>query len=206
MKHLYFIPLLTLVVIACNRSGDNNISLVYEDSLAQYRDTLMGKFDGIHVDTLIAEPFGERAKSLDPKDIYAGWYYNWRIFSKNGTVEELKIENSTTGIKFIEEGDVDGDGKDEWGFVTEWPTSNWMAYKLYHNNNGKWELLIDPTSIWLPHIDPEDKNYGANSAEELIQKSDKKGYLKVKFSDVRNDGGDFLLIDTLIQIPQRPEN
>lgn len=204
MKYLYLIPLLILVVVACNGSRDNTTPLVYEDPLTQYRDTLIGKFDGVHVDTLIAEPFGERSNGLDPNDIYAGYYYNWRVYSKNGTVEELKLEDSTIGIKFVKEGDLDGDGKDEWGYVTEWPTSNWMVYNLYHNNNGKWELLIEPTSIWLDHIAPEDDDYGVNSVEELIQKSDKNGYLKVKFSDVRNEGADFLLIDTLIQISHQP--
>lgn len=202
MKYLSLISLTTLLIVGC--TGNKNTISIEPDPLAQYRDTLIGKFDGIHVDTLIAEPFGEKAQSLDPNDIYADSYYNWRVYSINGTIEELKIENSTIGIKFVEEGDVDGDGQDEWGFVSEWPTSSWMRYNLYHNNKGKWELLIKPTSIWLDHIDPEDKDYGVNSAEDLIQKSDKKGYLKVKFSDVRNDGADFLLIDTLIQIPQQP--
>lgn len=175
---------------------------VTDVTISQYRDTLIGKFDGVNIDTLVAEPYGEKSEFNDD-DLYSGWYYNWRVYSKKGTVKELKLENVTTGIKFVKEGDVDGDGKDEWGYVSEWPTSYWMRYNLYHNDNGRWKLLIEPTPIWLSHIDPEDKVYGGNSAEDLIQKSDKKGYLKVKFSDVRNDGGDFLLIDTLIRIPSR---
>lgn len=204
MKCLSLISMTILLTAGC--TGYKNRVSIEHDPLAQYRDTLIGKFDGLNMDTLIAEPFGDRDKSLGPNDIYGGNYYNWRVYSKNGTVGELKLEDSTTGIKFVEEGDLDGDGKDEWGFVSEWPTSSWKAYNLYHNNNGKWELMIEPAPIWLDHIGPENKNYGVYSAEELIQKSDKKGYLKVKFSDVRNDGADFLLIDTLIQIAPRSEN
>lgn len=201
MKHLYLIPvLLFLVAFAC--SNNKNPHNTTNDPLAEYRDTIVGKFDGINVDTLIAEPLGAKTDMGSPDDIYSGRYYNWRIYTKRGTVKDLVLENTTIGIKFVKEGDVDGDGKDEWGFVTKWPTSNWMVYRLYHNEHGKWDLLIEPTPIWLPHLDPENKIYGGNTAQDLIQKSDKPGFLKVKFSDVRNNGEDFLLIDTLIQIPK----
>lgn len=200
MKYLLILPLLSLLTVAFPQNeklNDENI-----DPLIQYRDTLVGKFDGLNVDTLIAEPIGAKNDTGDPDDIYSGWYYDWRVYTKRGTVDELKLENATVGIKFVKEGDVDGDGMDEWGYVTEWPTSNWMVYNLYHNGNGKWELLIEPTSIWLPHLDTEDQIYGGFTEQDLIQKSDKSGFLKVKFSDVRNEGEDFLLIDTLIQIPK----
>ena len=118
MKHLYTVPLFILMVVACNMSKNNNTPPIYEGLLAQYRETLIGKFDGLHINTLIAEPFGDRAKSIGPNDIYAGEFYNWRVYPKNGTVKELKIEDSTIGIKFVEEGDLDGDGQDEWGFDT----------------------------------------------------------------------------------------
>ena len=180
---------------------------VAEVPISQLRDTLIGKFDGKNKDMLISEPILESYEPIQKMnekyyDVYSGWFYKWRVYTQKGTVKEKIIEN-TTGIKFIKEGDVDGDGKDEWGYVSEWPTSQWMRYNLYHNDNGRWELLIEPTSVWLPHIDPQDTLYGGHTAEDLIQKSDKKGFLKVKFSDVRNDGGDFLLIDTLIRIPSR---
>ena len=203
MKHPYTIPLLSLLVVSSFPKEKLNIET--KDPLAQYRDTLIGKFDGIKIDTLIAEPIGTKTDTGDPDDIFSGCYYNWRIHTKEGTVKDLVLQNATTGIKFVKEGDVDGDGKEEWGYVTEWPTSNWMVYSLYHNENGKWELLIEPTSIWLPHLDPEDEMYGGHTAQDLIQKSDKPGFLKVKFSDIRNDGDNFLLIDTLIQIPKIPK-
>lgn len=201
MKHLLLIPsLLCLAAIACSNNG--NSPKAYIDPLAQYRDTLVGKFDGVTVDTLIAEPIGDKSVSDYPDDIYSGWYYDWRIYTKKGTVNDLVLKNATVGINFVKEGDVDGDGKDEWGFVTEWPTSSWMVYRLYHNDNGKWELLIEPTSIWLDHLDPDYDENGGHTPEDLIQKSDKPGFLNVKFSDVRIEGADFLLIDTLIQIPK----
>ena len=207
MKYLYFIPFTTILLASCAGKDYSNTAIneelpIQNDSLAHYRDTLIGKFDGIHTDTLIAEPFGPK-DTYDPADeIHSGHYFNWRVFSKQGTVEELRLENSTIGIQFVKEGDLDGDGKDEWGYVTEWPTSNWMRYKLYHNHNGKWELLIEPTAIWLPHLDPGNETHDSTTVEDLVQPSETPGVLKVKFSDLRNDGEDFLLIDTLINVNQ----
>lgn len=168
------------------RTMANAEEVIKKDRLLELRDTLIGKFDGVNVDTLIAEPYGE----VDPYDKW--WYYNWRVFTKKGSVNELKLEGKTVGIKFVREGDLDEDGKDEWGFVTNWPTSNWMRYHVFTNVNNNWKYMIRPTSIFLPDLD-------RLSAEKLVEKSDKKGFVKVKFSDLRN-GGDFVVIDTLIGI------
>ena len=198
MKYINFVLLISFLSVSCSKKEKLETKII--DPLAQYRDTLIGKFDGINVDTLIAEPIGAKTDAWDPDNFDSGWYYNWRIFSKKGTVKDLVLENKTIGIKFVKEGDVDGDGKEEWGFLTEWPTSAWMVYRLYHNENGNWELLIEPTSIWLDHLEEND-TFGYTTIQDVIQKSEKPGYLKIKFSEVRNEGEDFLLIDTLIQIP-----
>ena len=160
--------------------------------MAQYRDTLIGRFDGIDIDTLICEPMD----SLNPN--YKGFHYKWRVFTKNKTVKDLILENKTIGIHFVYEGDLDGNGTDEWGYVTEWETSNWMCYHAFTNKRGKWEHIIEPTNIWLPHLDPQDSISYRISKEDILQPSDNSGFLKVKFSDVRNNGEDFLIVDTLI--------
>lgn len=167
------------------------------DKLAQYRDTLIGKFNGKDIDMLIAEPIGNYQVE--------GGYFKWRVFTKNNTVRPLVIDNQTTGIDFVREGDLDGNGTDEWGYVTDWPTSNWMNYHAFTDVNGKWLHIIKPTTIYLPHLYYGTKeNPDQISQEDILQPSGKKGYLKVKFSDVRNNGEDFLIIDTLMKIkPQK---
>lgn len=74
----------------------------------------MGILNGRGIDTLIAEPIGEKDSV---------WYFKWRVFTKNNSVKPLIIDN-TIGIHFVYEGDLDGNGTDEWGYVTEWETSN----------------------------------------------------------------------------------
>lgn len=192
MKHL---PILVVsLLMFCTFSCGSKHESVDSDSLAQYRDTLIGNFNGIDIDTLICEPMD----SLNPN--YKGFHYKWRVFTKNKTVKDLILENKTIGIHFVYEGDLDGNGTDEWGYVTEWETSNWMCYHAFTNINGEWKHIIEPTSIWLPHLDPQDSISYRISKEDILQPSEDSGFLKVKFSDVRNNGEDFLIIDTLIML------
>ena len=192
MKYLplFGISLLMLCVFGCGSKHESKES----DNLAQYRDTLIGNFNGLEIDTLICEPMD----SLNPN--YKGFHYKWRVFTKNKTVKDLILENKTIGIHFVYEGDLDGNGTDEWGYVTERETSNWMCYHAFTNKRGKWEHIIEPTNIWLPHLDPQDSISYRISKEDILQPSDNSGFLKVKFSDVRNDGEDFLIIDTMIML------
>ncbi len=192
MKYLpiFVVSLLMLCTFGCGSKHKSTDS----DPLAKYRDTLIGNFNGIDIDTLIAEPMD----SLNPN--YNGFHYKWRVFTKNKTVKDLILENQTIGIHFVYEGDLDGNGTEEWGYVTEWETSNWMRYHAFTNKRGKWEHIIEPTNIWLPHLDPQDSISYRISKEDILQPSDNSGFLKVKFSDVRNDGEDFLIVDTLIML------
>ena len=191
MKKLPII-LCLIWLCACEREGKHQTTDL--EYMAQYRDTLIGRFDGIDIDTLICEPMD----SLNPN--YKGFHYKWRVFTKNKTVKDLILENKTIGIHFVYEGDLDGNGTDEWSYVTEWETSNWMCYHAFTNKRGKWEHIIEPTNIWLPHLDPQDSISYRNSKEDILQPSEDSGFLKVKFSDVRNNGEDFIIVDTLIML------
>lgn len=192
MKKLPIILLCLTWLCACEREGKHQTTDL--EYIAQYRDTLIGRFDGIDIDTLICEPID----SLNPN--YKGFHYKWRVFTKNKTVKDLILENKTIGIHFVYEGDLDGNGTDEWGYVTEWETSNWMCYHAFTNVNGEWQHIIEPTSIWLPHLDPQDSVSYRILKEDILQPSENSGFLKVKFSDVRNNGEDFLIVDTLIML------
>lgn len=192
MKRLPFFIISSILL--CSFGCENKYQSVESDPLAQYRDTLIGYFNGKDIDTLICEPMD----SINAD--YKGFHFKWRVFSKNGSVKDLILDKKTIGIHFVKEGDLDGNGTDEWGYVTEWPTSNWMCYHAFTNVNGEWQHIIEPTTIWLPHLDLQDSLYYTIKKESILQTSEEAGFLKVKFSDVRNDGEDFLIIDTLIRI------
>lgn len=202
MRKLFYV-ISALLVASCGSKSQqqtNNDSelqqwaQVEDDPLTQYRDTLIGRFNGIDIDTLICEPIDSIASFEDGH--YGGYHYKWRVYTKSNTVKELIIEN-TVGIHFINEDDLDGNGTEEWGYVTQWPTSNWIRYNVFTVKNKEWEYLIEPTSIFLGDIDIT--NSGTITSDEIAQRSKKKGFVNIKFSDIRNDG-EFLLIDTLIRV------
>lgn len=126
--------------------------------MAQYRDTLIGRFNGIDIDTLICEPID----SLSPIEYgrYGGCHYEWRVYSTNGTVKDLIVGN-TIGINFLKEGDLDGNGTEEWG------------YHSFTNINGEWQHIIEPTPIWIPHLDQQDSIYYTIRKEDILQPSEK---------------------------------
>lgn len=195
-----YLPYILFAIILLSFCGCNNpANEVRRDPMEQYRDTLIGNFNGLEIDTLIAEPIDSLSSKSYDKDPYGGNHYKWRVFTKNNTVKEM-ILDSTIGIHFVSEGDINRDGKTEWGFITDWPTSNWMTYHVFTNNNGEWCYLLNPTSIWLPHI--ESGRTDAITPDDILQTSENSDYIRVKFSDIRND--EFCLIDTLVKISNPP--
>lgn len=63
--------------------------------------------------------------------------------------------------------------------------------------------LYKPRTIYLPHLDPEDNDFMTTSVDTLASKSSRPGFVNVKFSDVRNDGEDFLIIDAIVPLLRR---
>ena len=113
MKKLPIILLCLIWLCACERASKHQTSEL-DNHLKQYRDTLIGNFNGIDIDTLIAEPMD----SLNPN--YKGFHYKWRVFTKNKSVKGLILENKTIGINLVYEGDLGGNGTEERGYVPEW--------------------------------------------------------------------------------------
>lgn len=187
---LSLIVFLLITTFSCSQKRQSQDPVT--EHLAQYRDTIVGNFSGYQIDTLICEPLDSIS---DPS--YRGFHYRWRVYAKNGSVEELEIGN-TIGINFVKEGDLDGDGADEWGYVTEWATSNWMMYKVFTYKNKQASFLYRPLPIYLPHLDPDDKDFMTTCKDSLASQSFSPGMVKVKFSDVRNEGIDFLVVDTVV--------
>ena len=159
------------------------------DPLSQYRDTLIGKFNGIDIDTLIAEP-------IDATKERAMW--DWKIYSKRNSVDTL-ILTQRFSVKMIQEGDLDGNGTDEFGIRREIEQGTWDSYFIYSYNNGKWQYLINPIWTYGAHFYEE-----LNNGNDVAERTDTPKILKIRFSDVRNNGEDFLIIDTLIQINPQP--
>lgn len=192
-----FLPLITIICIlltAFSCSQNKVVQPQTTDHLAKYRDTIVGNFSGSQIDTLISEPLDSISEPIDDE----GYHFQWRVYAKNGSVEEVRI-NNTIGVKLVKEGDLDGDGAEEWGYKSEWHSSNWMMYHVYTYRDGKPQYLYEPSSIWDSYVYPNEYE-GISVKPEDIVSPYSCDFVKVKFSDIRNEGEDFLLIDTIMPI------
>lgn len=158
-------------------------SKYHSDPSTQYRDTIIGNFDGNNIDTLIAEP-------IDTTIDRSMW--NWRIYGKNNTVDTLILTQHCT-VELIQEGDLDGNGTDEFGVRRESDAGTWDNYCVYTYDNGEWKYLIEPIWTYSDHF-YTDMNKGA----DVVERAHQSRYVTVRFSDIRND--DFCIVDTLIPI------
>ena len=78
------------------------------------------------------------------------------------------------------------------------PFGSLEMYKVFTYKNKQASFLYRPLPIFLPHLDPEDKDFMTTCKDSLASQSFSPGMVKVKFSDVRNDGIDFLVVDTVV--------
>lgn len=183
MKKLIYFALF-IFAVACG-SKSQQYSQINNEYLAQYRDTIIGRFNGIDIDTLIAEPINTAKER-------AMW--DWLIYSKKHTVDSL-ITTQLFNVKMVLEGDLDGNHTDEFGIRREREMGTWDNYYIYSFYNGKWQYLTDPIWTYSTHF------YGElNNGNDVTERTDKPNIIKVRFSDVRNNGEDFLIIDTLVQV------
>lgn len=191
MKRLPLVLILLLFVslIINGNTVKQATGLSNIDTFAKYRDTIIGNFTGLHNDTLICEP-------LDTTPMEGTYFIIWRIRSNNKQIPSIQV-NNVFPLKFTTEGDLDGNGTDEVGFLKSWPYSTWEVYCALTLINGQWNFLIEPQSVWEDHLTD------TLSTKDLIKPYNEK-YVKVKFSTSRyisdTEDVDFCVIDTLIKI------
>lgn len=196
MKRICLISALLLLFVAielfgCNNAGNKKCSSEGSrvDSLAQYRDTIVGKFNGVDIDTLICEPAGK----LINDDMFGEFYTEWRVYTTNNTVDTLMIGN-TYRIKFVEEGDLDGNKTEEWGYIPEW-NSSLTVYELFTAVDGKWKLMVEPFIIWRDHLETS-----SLSENDIARPSDKEGFIKIKSSKTIGEDLYWIILDTIVPI------
>lgn len=180
MKHLPFflICMMLICALGCSKHLSEE-----SDPLEKYRDTIIGNFDGNNIDTLIAEPIDTTVdRSL----------WNWRIYGKNNTVDTV-ILSQRFNVRLIHEGDLDGNGTDEFGVRREAEAGTWDSYCVYTYDNGEWKYLIEPIWTYSDHFYTD-----LNNGNDVVESTNHPDLVRVRFSDIRND--DFCIVDTLIRI------
>lgn len=155
-------------------------------------DTVIGKFNGIDIDTLISVPVAKRDHN--------GAYHTWRVFSKNGTVKDLIIRN-TVSCMFHFEGDLDLNGTDEFGIAHVEDIGYWFDYPVYTYDNGEWKYIYNPKNLNSNDYDIE---YW-NTMDSIIENTGRKNEIHLRVAGWDNDYStpkDTIVNVNMVTIPQ----
>ena len=151
-------------------------------------DTIIGNFTGNGIDTIWIA--GEPLRPLSAKErkrysigVVGGGdaeeeYISYAV-SNNPDIPPVELF-CPNGLVF--EGDVDGDGRDEWGYLYSWMTSQWRLYRIYN---------YDPlTKTWRHlyyNVDPDKDGllstpaYVRASGVDLVEKGPRPGLIKINY-------------------------
>lgn len=181
------------VLTACTSGTSNKISVadsLYKDSLDAVRkmqihdsimrverkyinsvkghkeeDVIIGKFVDDNIDTL----WFERPANWD---FYKNNTDEWVLCCSNKKVKKCKIEGVSPKLVF--EGDLDGNGTDDFGFLDTWYTSACRNYYVLTIKNRSFMcMLAFETALNL-----------RTSGKNLVEKSNTEGYAHVFCSDM----------------------
>ena len=166
-----------------NKEGD----VYYINSVKGHdeQDTIIGNFTGQGIDTLYVETVGLdecfESSSVDCDTIVK--YYMASSNPNLGKVELLGYYGLAP--KLVNEGDLDGNGTCEVGYLPVWRLSQWRIYHLFTYHNGKWANLIDPDfeikdSLGTDFI-LETGYLIRGSGKEIAEPSGRKGWIKINY-------------------------
>lgn len=153
---------------------------MYENSVLGHneQDTITGNFTGLGIDTMfVVEEV--------PADIHDLEAYKFYAKSNNRNLPAVELYGyAGAHPKLVYEGDVDGDGKDEWGYLHTWITSQWRQYRIYNYDSGKkvWRHLYyddvnDNKGIYLLDTGEALRSSGL----DIVEKGPKPGLIKINY-------------------------
>ena len=99
----------------------------------------MGNFTGKGIDILYVEKVVEDFGLLS-----IGHGCRYYIASPNKNIPKIEIYGTNFAPpKLVNEGDLDGNGTCEVGYLDTWDCSQWRYYSIFTLRNGEWRNLID---------------------------------------------------------------
>ena len=153
-------------------------------------DSIVGNFTGLGLDTIYIE-----SREVEDKDDDLGLGVKYFAISSNPAIPEVELFGCPSDPPLIVlEGDVDGDGRDEWGYLHTWLTSQWRLYRIFNYNpqNKKWRFLFydNENSRFL-----ETCEFFRSSGLDIVEKGPRPGLIKINYM---TDGVDAEIRDTII--------
>lgn len=172
------------------------------------QDTIIGNFTGSGIDTLYVERVVECKCDLD-KDYDKEEHFahemddelvRYYLTSTNPALGKVELFGyASLAPRLVNEGDLDGNGTCDVGYLPVWRLSQWRIYHLFTFKDGKWKYLI------APETKVKDENGGESlfetgyllrgSGYEIATPSGKKGLVRIKY---QTQGVNSLIKDTLV--------
>jgi hypothetical protein len=126
-------------------SNIDGIIAIRESRIDPYRepkDTIVGYFNHDNVlDTAWTVPPCDREDWEDCDECVT------YICFSDPNIPSIGIKCSIGARILANEGDLNENGTDEIGFVTNWETSDWHPYHVWTLSNGKWIDAVEPISV-----------------------------------------------------------
>lgn len=177
----------------------------YENSVRGHKEEPMifGNFTGRGIDTIyIDDDFDKNSLSKAQRKKYGFGL----AAGGNADESELSYAVSNNPIlppvelfcpnELVFEGDVDGDGKDEWGYFYECSQSQWRLYRIYTFDvkSGTWKHLYYGRLLNTPE-------YVRASGVDIVEKGPKPGFIKINYGTW---GTNLELRDTIVKPTYTP--
>lgn len=163
------------------------------------QDTIIGNFTGQGIDTLYVETV-DLDECLDNISVDNDTIVKYFMTSPNpqlGKVELLGYYGLAP--KLVNEGDLDGNGTCEVGYLPVWRLSQWRVYHLFSFHNGKWTYLIDPDFEIKDSLESiyifETGYLLRGSGKQIAEPSGRRGWVKINY---QTQGVGQTIKDTLV--------
>lgn len=162
--------------------------------------SITGNFTGLGIDTLyvikeidlsFVKQENENPDHLSPA--YLSKYTQFFVTSNNPIIPKFEIYGYyLQPPKLVYEGDLDSDGKDEWGYLVTGENSQWRQYNIFNYDlkNKKWRYLYKDSN---PDEFLSTRQSIRESGKEIVEKGEKKGEIKINYADYHDNFRDTLV-------------
>mgnify|MGYP003288538245 FL=1 len=130
------------------------------------KDTIIGNFTGTSIDTLYVDKVvGQNDEKYKLTEFF--------LRSTNIKIPSIELYGyADVPPKLVNEGDLDGNGTSEVGYLHTWMNSQWRYYRILTLVNNEWRYLIDgdylDTPEWFRHAGVEIAKPGKKNGTILI--------------------------------------
>ena len=118
------------------------------------QDTMVGNFTGKGIDTLYVEMVENPKYNIQNDDMEQMYIYY--LSSNNKNIPKVELYGcDAASPKLVNEGDLDGNGTCEVGYIHTWTMSQWRYYRIFSLVKNEWRYHVEDdyldTPEWFRH-------------------------------------------------------